>query len=361
MATQFEFADTVTFAGAVIVGKVTSKTVTDCVAVAVLPAKSVTVHVTIVFPKGKVVGALLVVMILVQLSLASGVPKTTPVAVQLEFALTVTAEGAVIVGFVLSTTVTTCVAVAIFPALSVNVHVTVVLPIGKDVGALLVTLATLQLSVVYALPNKKDAFGTLQLVDAEKTTFPGGTIIGKPLSTTVTVWDALLLLPLASVIVQTTVVAPKGYTVGALFVTELTVQLSVAIGFPRLTLKATQFAFADTVIFAGAEMDGSVLSVTVTNCVAVEVFPVASVAVQVTVVCPIGKVAGALFVIFTDEQLSLVTGVPNATPVALHDAFAETETADGAVIIGEMLSKTITVCVAEILFAFASVNVQVIV
>ena len=353
-------AETVIFAGAVIVGKIRSTTVTDCVAVAVCPAKSVTVQVTIVFPRGKVVGALLVVTEPAQLSVTTGEPNATPVAVQLEFALTVTAEGAVIVGLVLSTTVTTCVAVAIFPALSVTVHVTVVFPIGNDAGALLVTLATLQLSVVYALPNTKAEFVTLQLVVALKTTFPGGTTIGKPLSTTVTVWDALLALPLASVIVQTTVVTPKGYTVGALFVIELTVQLSVAIGFPRLILKATQLAFADTVIFAGAEIDGSVLSVTVTNCDAVAELPAASVAVHVTVVFPIGKVAGALLVAVTAEQLSLVTGVPNATPDALHDAFANTETADGAVIIGAILSKTITVCVAELVFAFASVNVQVI-
>ena len=122
MATQFEFADTVTFAGAVIVGKIRSTTVTDCVAVAVCPAKSVTVQVTIVFPRGKVVGALLVVKEPAQLSVTTGEPNATPVAVQLEFALTVTAEGAEIVGLVLSTTVTTCVAVAIFPALSVTVQ-----------------------------------------------------------------------------------------------------------------------------------------------------------------------------------------------------------------------------------------------
>ena len=123
-------------------------------------------------------------------------------------------------------------------------------------------------------------------------------------------------------------------------------------------MKATQLAFADIVIFAGAEIDGSVLSVTVTNCDAVAEFPAASVAVQVTIVWPNGKEAGALFVIFTDEQLSLVTGVPKITPVALHVAFAAAETAFGAVIVGAILSKTIIVCEAVVVFAFASVKVH---
>jgi hypothetical protein len=57
----------------------------------------------------------------------------------------------------------------------------------------------------------------------------------------------------------------------------------------------------------------------------------------------------------------LVTGVPKTTPVAAHVAFAAAETAVGAVIVGAILSKTITVWIAVELFAFASVNVQVIV
>ena len=44
-------------------------------------------------------------------------------------------------------------------------------------------------------------------------------------------------------------------------------------------------------------------------------FPLASVAVQVTVVVPTGKVVGASFVRLTIEQLSAVAGVPKTIPV----------------------------------------------
>ena len=48
-------------------------------------------------------------------------------------------------------------------------------------------------------------------------------------------------------------------------------------------------------------------------------FPAASVDVQVTVVDPIGKVAGALFVIVGTPQLSVPVGaVPKLTPLAVH-------------------------------------------
>jgi hypothetical protein len=61
--------------------------------------------VTVVVPSGKVAGALLTTLATEQLSAVTGVPKTTPVAVQLALAFTVTLEGAVIVGKMLSTIV----------------------------------------------------------------------------------------------------------------------------------------------------------------------------------------------------------------------------------------------------------------
>ena len=63
------------------------------------------------------------------------------------------------------------------------------------------------------------------------------------------------------------------------------------------------------------------LSVTVTVCVHVAIFPLASVAVQVTVVVPFGKAEGALFDTVTFVQLSLTEGVPKFTPVAVHPVF----------------------------------------
>ena len=63
-----------------IVGGVVSSTVTVCVHVAELPAASVTVHVTVVSPNGKVPGASLVTVSTAQLSAVVGVPSATPVA-----------------------------------------------------------------------------------------------------------------------------------------------------------------------------------------------------------------------------------------------------------------------------------------
>ena len=72
-----------------------------------LPAASVTVQVTVVVPNGYVAGALLVIVkLFVQLSVAFGVPKSTPVASQKLFEDTVTFAGANTVGAVWSTTVT---------------------------------------------------------------------------------------------------------------------------------------------------------------------------------------------------------------------------------------------------------------
>jgi hypothetical protein len=196
------------------------------------------------------------------LSLAIGVPKTTPVAVQVEFALTVTADGAVIVGFVLSRTVTICVAVAIFPALSVAVQVTVVFPIGKAAGALFVTTTAEQLSLATGNPKLTPVAVHPALAF---TIFGAGAVItGFELSTTVTVCVAVLIFPLPSVTVQVTIVVPKAYTAVPLLITAAIEQLSETIGVPKFKLKATQFALADTVKFEGAVIVGSVLSVTVT-------------------------------------------------------------------------------------------------
>ena len=107
--------------GATIVGLVLSTTVTTCVAVAVLPASSVTVQVTVVLPIGKVPGALLVTEATPQLSAVVGAPSVTLKALQAELALTVTAAGAVMVGFCVSFTVIVKLAVVVLPAASVAV------------------------------------------------------------------------------------------------------------------------------------------------------------------------------------------------------------------------------------------------
>lgn len=86
-----------------------------------------------------------------------------------------------------------------------------------------------------------------------------------------------------------------------------------------------------------------VLLVTVTTCEAVEESPAASVTVQVIVVSLSGKVEGASLVILATEQLSVVTGVPRATPVAPHiPKELPIVIAAGVVIVGGSLSVIVT-------------------
>ena len=112
------------------VGNVSSSTVTICIQVAVFPEASVAVQVTVVLPKEKATGALLVTEATEQLSLATGVTNTTPVAVHPLFEATCTLAGQFMVGFSLSVTVTVWLqGIETFPFWSVAVQTTVVLPI----------------------------------------------------------------------------------------------------------------------------------------------------------------------------------------------------------------------------------------
>ena len=68
-----------------------------------------------------------------------------------------------------------------------------------------------------------------------------------------------------------------------------------------------------------------------------------SVTDQVTVVVPIGKLAGALFVIDVTVQLSPVTGTPKTTPEAIHKFKSVlTVISAGALLSGAMVSETVT-------------------
>ena len=77
-------AVTVMLDGQVIVGASVSLMVTVCVADAVLPEASVTIHVTVVIPFGKVDGALLEYVDPGQLSDIDGVPSVTCAAMRLQ-------------------------------------------------------------------------------------------------------------------------------------------------------------------------------------------------------------------------------------------------------------------------------------
>jgi len=106
-------------------------------------------------------------------------------------------------------------------------------------------------------------------------------------------------------------------------------------------------------------MLGGVVSTTVTFWVAWAEFPESSVAVQVTVVTPSGNRAGAsLVTVASASQMSLTVGVPRsaAVPSALA---CSTSMFAGAVIVGGVVSTTVTFWVAWAEFPESSVAVQV--
>src|SRR6185295_18199699 len=98
-------------------------------------------------------GALFVTLATVQLSLVTGVPRLTFVAVHPAFADTVTSDGQTIVGFIVSRTITRCVQLFVLPLPSTAVHVTMLVPKTKTDGALFVTAAMLKLSEATASPK----------------------------------------------------------------------------------------------------------------------------------------------------------------------------------------------------------------
>jgi len=144
-----------------------------------------------------------------------------------------------------------------------------------------------------------------------------------------------------------------------LFPTNATPQLSPVTGLPNTTPVAVLPALADTVTFAGQLIVGGVLSSTITRCVHVAVFPLPSVTVQVTKFVPSGKTAGALLVTDATLQLSPVTALPKVTLTAVQPALTDTVTSAGQVIVGGVVSRTITRCVHVALFPLPSVTVQV--
>ena len=76
----------------------------------------------------------------------------------------------------------------------------------------------------------------------------------------------------------------------------------------------------------------------------VAVLPEVSVTVHVTVVVPLGNVAGALLVTVATPQLSEVVGVPRLGVAVQVPGVTLTETSVGHVIFGFSWSPTVTLC-----------------
>ena len=162
------------------------------------------------------------------------------------------------------------------------------------------------------------------------------------MSTIVTNCVAIAELPAASFTVQVTVVVPVKNVYGASLVTLSTPQLSVVTGVPKSNAETSHVATDEIVIAVGATIVGFTVSTTVTVWLALTVFPLPSITVQVTVVVPIGNVDGALLVTLATVQLSNGTGVPKTTLLAKQPLLVLTVKSDGVVIDGFTSSITVT-------------------
>ena len=269
-----------------------SKTVTCCSHEAELPLPSVTVHTTVLTPNTNTAG-LATTLVSVQLSEFNGTGNCEEAYEQTPAStLILIGPAHVIVGFWLSTTFTLCAQVAVFPLPSVAVQVTVLAPRIKEAG-LGNTLVTLQLSAPVGAVSCDDAYvqtpaSALTLIG------PAHVIVGFWLSTTVTVCLAVAVLPLASVIVQVTVLLPNTNVAGASFVVLAPVQLSSVVGAPRLTPPSTvvqTHKSVFTVTPAGALIVGASSSLIVTLNEQEAVCPAASFTVYVTVETPFANAA----------------------------------------------------------------------
>src|ERR1051326_9065614 len=237
---------------------------------------------------------------------------------------------------------------------------TVFVPTGKSAGALLVTVTGPQLSDTVGVP-RATLVAPHKPGEATTVTRAGQVMLGGWVSLTITVCGQVMLLPELSVTVQITMLVPAGKSTGALLVTVTGPQLSATVGAPRATLVAPHRpGEAITVTSAGQLMLGGWVSLTITVCGQVMLLPELSVTVQITVLVPTGKSAGALLVRLTGPQLSDTVGVPRATLVAPHrPGEAKTVTRAGQVMLGGWVSLTITVCGQVMLLPRLSVTVQV--
>src|SRR6185369_5479460 len=88
------------------------------------------------------------------------------------------------------------------------------------------------------------------------------------------------------------------------------------------------------------------------------VLPLPSVTIHVTMFVPRAKIAEASFVTVATLQLSLVTDVPRLTFVAVQPALADTVTSAGQLIVGLVVSRTITRCAHVLVLPLPSVTVH---
>ena len=200
---------------------------------------------------------------------------------------------AIVIGSISSTTVTVAVSLAWLPFSSWTNNVIVLDPKSSQskVEALKNLNAIPQLSLD-PLSISETVMDAAPL-ESRLTVISCVTTVGSVVSWTVIVWSYVDELPVSSVAVHVLVITellPVPLTVESeyVIVTSLS-QLSVAVADPPVFAVLVVSTSHSTIISAGTELNsGSILSTTVTVCVAVAVLPEPSVTVHVTVVSPSG-------------------------------------------------------------------------
>lgn len=230
------------------------------------------------------------------------------------------------------------------PEVSVAVQVTVVVPTGKTEpeAGLQTTVTPGQLSLAVAAKVASAPVGQV----GSFTMLAGHVMAGGCVSMTVTVNEQLAVWLDVSVAVQSTGVVPFGNVDpdGGLQLEVTPGQLSFAVG-EKLTTAEHRFSAVVVVMFAGQLIVGFSSSLTVTvNEHAVEVLPLASVAVHVTGVVPFWNVEpdAGLQLAVAPGQLSLAVAEKFTTAEQLPVSFPWVMLA-GQLIVGFSLSLTVTV------------------
>lgn len=365
-------AGTVKSAGHVMVGGVTSLTVTCTVHVAALPPLSVAVHVTWVVPTLNWPEFPQTPVILTAPSLSLAVAAGNGTVVEAPVAFTVNSAGHVMVGGVTALTVTVTVQVADLPAWSVAVQTTGVTPTGY---MLLTTLAGGEQpgamgpstrSVADAAPRETLVAGPV----ASTVTSAGHAMEGGVVSTTVTSHFASgATLPAASWAVHLTVVVPTGKPSVGASQDGVTVPstASVADGFSSTLVREP---VASTGLGQGKVMIGATLSRTVTLKVHSAAFFALSAAVHLTTVSPGGKLSPGATT--AAEILFAQVGVIEPSTASVAEAgiqvatvsgpVASTVTSAGHVTEGAVVSTTVTshVAFATLPAATSAVHVTVV-
>src|ERR1041384_5144704 len=356
-ASQLVIGETLTPGRHVIVGGVLSTTVKVVWQVLLFPVASVAVSTTVCMPRPRSVptdGVCVMPRVVETVQLSVAVARRLGTAAwQFAVAEAVASGRHEIVGGVLSVTVKVVWQLLLLPAASVAVSVTVCVPaptIAPTGGICVITrfVESVQLSVAVA---RKLGTAASQLVIGETLTPGRHVIVGGVLFTTVKVVWQVLLFPVASVAVSTTVCMPRPRSVptdGVCVMTRFveTVQLSVAVA-RRLGTAAWQFAVAEAVASGRHVIVGGVLSVTVKVVWQLLLLPAASVAVSVTVCVPAPTIAptGGICVItrFVESvQLSVAVARKLGT-AASQLVIGETLTPGRHVIVGGVLSTTVNV------------------